>query len=120
MPSLARLAYWEIILLHAGFFAIVFFKLLTGGIKLQGLFYGTGGDGTAYFSPGRVQLLVFTLSAALQYLTQVIVNPSAFPPLPDALVAALAGSQAFYLGGKAYAMWAPKLLNRLQSILKKE
>jgi len=45
---------------------------------------------------------------------QVINNPREFPVVPSGLVAALAASQALYLGGKAQAM----LLGRLRSFLK--
>jgi hypothetical protein len=60
-----------------------------------------------YFSPERVQLLVFTLGAGLYYLTLVLNNPNpgTFPPLPQSWPAVLGGSNAIYLGGRVYARW---------------
>lgn len=107
MKSVATLAYWEGLILLGGFFGIIFWKLLTGGISLNGLLDGDRWEGSVIstsLSPGRVQLLMFTISSALYYLLQVIHNPSSFPKVPDALVAVLGGSQAVYLGGKAQGL----------------
>ncbi len=104
MRALATLAYWGLAVLLGGFFGIVFWKLLTRGISLGGLLEGDRPEGDTYFSPGRVQLLMVTVLFALQYLLQILKNPAAFPPVPEALLVALGGSQAVYLGGKARAM----------------
>ena len=107
MPSIARLAYWEGVILLCGFFGVVLWKLFTGGIGLSGLLDGDEADGatlTTSFSPGRAQLLVFTVLSALYFLLQVLRNPGAFPNVPPALLVALGGSQAAYLGGKAYSL----------------
>lgn len=120
MAPVAKLASTLGVCLLGGFFAIVFWKLLTGGIQLAGLFEGdirdpTGENGySSYVSPGRVQSLLITLFSALYYLMRVINNPKEFPEVPDGLVGALAASQALYLGGKAQAM----LLGRLRNFLK--
>lgn len=111
MAQLAVLVKWEIqlfIFVLAGLIAI---KLLTGGINTSGLLYGRiaarrrGRD--HYFSPERVQLLLFTLGAGFYYLTLVLNNPdpNTFPPVPESWPALLGGSNAIYLGGKAYARW---------------
>ncbi len=118
----STLAYWEGVILLGGFFGIVVWKLMTGGISLSGLLDGDIRDpGSAdksgystYASAGRAQALIFTVFAALYYLLQVMQNPREFPKLPHELVGALAGSQALYLGGKAQAM----LLGRLRDFLK--
>ena len=107
MRFIAQIAFWEGVILVGGFFVIVFWKLLTGRIPLDGLLEGDQWDGpvlTTSSSPGRAQLLVFTIFSALYYLLQVLHNPSAFPNVPNALLAALGGSQAAYLGGKAYSL----------------
>lgn len=107
MPNIARLCYWEGVILLGGFFGIVFWKLLTGRISLSGLLDGDQFDGaslTTSFSPGRAQLLIFTVVSALYFLLQVIRNPNAFPNVPNALLVALGGSQAVYLGGKGYSL----------------
>jgi hypothetical protein len=120
MPVVLTLTYWGSLILIGGFFGIVLWKLLTGGIILEQLLEGDirdphGKNGySSYVSPGRVQSLVITLFAALYYLLQVINNPKQFPEVPDGLVGALAASQALYLGGKAQAM----MLGRLRNFLK--
>ena len=107
MPTLARLSYWEGMILLGGLLALVLWRLVGGGISLRGLLDGDFWDGSGYsteFSPGRAQLLMFTILSALYYMLQVIHNPSALPRVPPALVAAQAGSQAAYLLGKAYSL----------------
>lgn len=66
-----------------------------------------------YESTGRAQALTLTLFAAMYYLLRVFQHPTEFPDLPPALLGALAGSHALYLGGKAQAM----SLGRLREIL---
>jgi Na+/proline symporter len=120
MPSPTTLAQWEGFLLLGGFFGIVFWKLANGSIGLEQLLEGDirdpkSADGySSQVSAGRAQTLLITVFVALYYLIQVIQDPTQFPQLPDGLVAALAGSQALYLGGKAQAM----LFGRLRDILK--
>ncbi len=111
MPSLATLAYWELMILLSGFFGIVFWKLLTRQIKLNGLLEGDQPDEKTHFSPGRVQLLIFTALFAVNYLAQVIRNPAEFPPVAEAWLAVLGGSSAVYAGGKAQSLLFPGLGN---------
>lgn len=114
MPSLSTLANWEGLILIVGLFGVVFWKLCTGEIALDQLFEGDSGeddDQTSYVSAGRVQMFVVTISAAGYYLLQVIQNPTQFPAVPSGLVAALAGSHAIYLGGKAQDMLSGRLRN---------
>ena len=107
MPSPSTLAYWEAVILIVGFCGVVVWKLMTGDISLDFLLYGDQRDpGSAsglrtIFSPGRAQLLTVTILTAVYYLLQVIHNPRVFPQVPAAWVAALGGSQAVYLVGKA-------------------
>jgi hypothetical protein len=96
-------------ILLGGFFGVLAWKLLTGEIRLDYLLYGsrrdrTDGGYTQFFSPGRVQLLIVTILTASYYLLQVIHDSTKFPEIPGAWVAALGGSQAIYLGGKAQSM----------------
>ncbi len=104
MIPLARLAYWEGLILLGGFCAVIVWKLLTCGISLQGLLAGDHRDGSTSFSPGRVQLLIFTLLLGMNYLLQVIQHPTGFPAIPESWLAALGGSHLAYLGGKTNAM----------------
>jgi hypothetical protein len=106
-PAIARLASWGCLLLVGGFFAIVFWGMLTRRIRLNGLLDGDQTDGatlTTSFSPGRAQLLLVTLASALYFLVQVIRNPSAFPSVPPPLLLVFGASNAAYLGGKAYSL----------------
>lgn len=113
MNSLAKLASSGAVLLFGGFFAVVFWKLFTGGIPLNGLLDAdvrdqNSADGSGFSSSpsaGRSQTLVVTLYVASWYLLQVIHNPKEFPKPPGPMVGALAGSQALYLGAKAKAVF---------------
>ena len=89
-----------------GLAAIIAHRLLTGQINTTGLFYGTKKDGTKYFSPERVQLMVFTLGTAMFYLNSATQNLGSpvMPDVPKETLVLLAGSHAIYLGGKAYMM----------------
>jgi hypothetical protein len=110
MRWLSLFAYWEGLILLSGFFGIVFWKLMTGEISLDGLLEGDVRDSnnasgySTYASAGRAQSLTLTLFVALYYLVQVVHHPSEFPKLPGGLLGLLAGSQALYLGGKARAL----------------
>jgi hypothetical protein len=113
MPTLPVLARYAALLLISGFALVVGWRLLNGGIRTDGLLDSFEG-GKRRSSPGRLQLLLFTAVAAGQYLSAVIQNPAApsLPAPPQALLAALAGSQAVYLGGKAISAYLPMLRNR--------
>lgn len=104
--SPVRLAYWEGIILLGGIFGIIFWKMFTGAISLKYLLYGdqTDPQQPIYLSPARTQLLLFTIYVAGYYLLQVIHDPTSLPQVPDALLVALGGSQAVYLGGKAQSL----------------
>jgi len=120
MPPPSTLAYWEGLILLGGFFGVVLWKLCAGEIRLDELLEGDirdpgSPDGySTYVSAGRVQSFVISVFVASYYLLQVLRNPKVFPALPNELVAALGGSQALYLGGKAQAM----LLGRLRDFMK--
>jgi hypothetical protein len=109
VPGLAQLIQWEVMLFLLALAGIVTLQILTGSINTSGLLYGRISgrkrDQDLYFSPERVQLLVFTLGAALYYLAQVLNNPQpgTFPPIPEGWISILGGSNAVYLGGKVFA-----------------
>ncbi|HET6972885.1 MAG TPA: hypothetical protein VFH96_02610 [Pyrinomonadaceae bacterium] len=96
----------EVFVFLVGLAAIIAYRLLTGQINTNYLLYGTKKDGTKYFSPERVQLLLFTLGTAMFYLNTVAQNRTsgAIPDVPTQTLALLGGSHAIYLGGKAYMM----------------
>jgi len=120
MHSIATFARWGSVLLFGGFFAVFFWKLSNGSISLHGLLDADvrdkkSPDGlSTVASGGRSQMLLVTLSVALWYLLQVIHNPKQFPQLPNAMLGALAGSHAVYLGGKAQALF----LGRLRDLIR--
>jgi len=109
---LALLTQWEVTIFLGGLAAIIAFRLLTGGINTRYLLYGKTKTGSRYFSPERVQLLLFTLGTAMFYLLQVINSlktatkgvPQPLPDISNETLALLGGSHMLYLGGKAYAM----------------
>jgi hypothetical protein len=99
MELLALTARWELILVVVSFAAVTLWKLFKSA-NFTGLLRAS--DKT--LSPGRIQLLVLTLLTAVQYLLATLQDPSRMPSLPTGLVAALGGSQAIYLGAKAWNM----------------
>ena len=108
------LAKWEGIVLLGGFVFVVVWKLATGEISLDYLLYGDAktyqGTGPAiFFSPGRAQMLMASVTVAGYYLLRVIQDPTHFPSVPNELVAALGTSHAIYLGGKAQSVYLGRL-----------
>jgi len=114
MQLLVQLVKWEIQIFIVALAALVAIKLLVGQINTSNLLYGRisarkrGED--QYFSPERVQLLLFTIGAGFYYITLVLNNPSpgTLPDIPQTWPALLGGSNTIYLGGKAYARWLAK------------
>ena len=103
MSLLRSFIYWELLLFFLCTFGMVVGLMFSGRIKLVGLFYGTRADGSTYFSPERVQLFLFTLAVAFQFLSAVLHDPTKFPEVPGSWLAMLGGSHFVYLGGKATA-----------------
>jgi len=106
--SLAELMYWEVLAFLMALFGVVCVQVLSGQINTRGLFTGHKGDGTEYFSPERVQLLLFTLGAAFQFLSSVLQDPTKFPIVSDTWMVVLGGSHLLYLGGKLGAFFVGK------------
>jgi hypothetical protein len=106
MPSVVKLAEWEGIILAAGLCGAVVWKLFTGEISLDYLLYGDArNQPSPFFSPGRAQMLMFTVISAVYFLLQVISHPANFPEVPNGLIGLLAASHAVYLGGKAQNLY---------------
>ena len=108
------LAKWEGIILIGGFVCVVVWKLATREISLDYLLYGDakanrGADEQTFFSSGRAQMLLATVTIAGYYLLQVIQDPTHFPAVPNELIAALGTSHAIYLGGKAQSLYLGRL-----------
>jgi hypothetical protein len=82
----------------------VFFQILSGQINTKYLLYGRKRNGTRYLSPERVQLLLFTLWTAGNYLVSAAQSTHGLPDVSQDTLMLLGGSHAVYLGGKSYAM----------------
>ncbi len=100
MPRIAALITWEGLVFLFTLLGIVVVRILTGGLRTQGLIEGTTAGGSRFVSAGRVQLLIVSLVAAVQYLTQVWQNPHSFPEVPPNWLLFFGGSQVLYLGSK--------------------
>lgn len=99
-----------------GLVAIVVLQIASGRIEVAGLLATKDTSGRPSLSPARLQLLIFTVVVAAQYLYKVFAHlgQDTLPPLPPGVVAALGGSQAVYLAGKAFAAYIQPLLKHLE------
>ena len=86
--------------------ALIAYRIVTRQINTDGLLYGTQKGGGKYFSPERVQLMLFTLGTAMFYLNDVIQHRASgvVPDVPKQTLILLGGSHAIFLTGKAYMM----------------
>jgi hypothetical protein len=100
MPDLTDLITWEVGLFLLAMFGIVAVQILTGHINTKGLLMKKEGDRS--FSPERVQLLLATVAAAFEYLSQVLKDPTHFPEVSQNWLLLFGGSHAFYLGRRFY------------------
>lgn len=116
MAHLSRLGFLAGVFLMVGFAAVVLLQIVTGHISLKGLLETKEADGRRSFSPARLQLLLFTVVAALWYLHAVLKHPGAasLPSLPQNVIAVLGGSHAAYLGGKAFTTFIQPFLENLE------
>lgn len=112
MAGLVRAANYVALTFLGALAAIVATRLLAGGINARNLLYGRKVGGALYFSPERIQLLLFTLWTAVSYLLGVVETKGGgkLPDIPTTTLALLGGSHALYLGGKAYSMLFSRLL----------
>ena len=106
MPPLLSAAYGMALFAVAAPSAVTALGLLGGSINTRYLLWGTRADGSRYFSAERVQLLVATVVLAAAYLGDAIhmAPTGTMPDVPSSWLMALGGSQAIYLGGKAFKM----------------
>lgn len=111
MAFLGKLICGEALVLLGALFFLVTSSLLSGGINTRGLLQGRKGDGTTYFSPERVQLLLITLGTAFQYLLSVWKDPSHFPAVDSTWLTLFGGSHVIYLSGKLGAFLLGRTVN---------
>lgn len=106
MEVLADVARLEAYVLLGGFALVVAYKLLTGRINMAGIF---SDKVTREPSPGRVQMLFFTVVGAGYYLMLVLEQASSgsLPDVPMELLLLVGGSQLFYLGAKTRSHFFP-------------
>jgi hypothetical protein len=113
MQLLITIVSWIVGLLLGGLVVVILYGILTRQINTRNLLYGRMRDGTAYLSPERVQLMIFTLWVGLIYLLDVFetrfLNPTpetahTLPDVNTQTLALLGGSQTVYLVGKALSM----------------
>lgn len=99
-----------------GLAAVVLVQIAIGRISIAGLLDTKDASGRSSFSPARLQLLIFTVVVAAQYLYRVFAHlgQDTMPSLPSGVVAALGGSQAVYLGGKVFSKFIQPLLKNLE------
>ena len=98
---LAWFTKWEVVLFVGGLAVTIAWQLLTGRINTRYLLWGRKSDGSRYFSPERLQLLIATFVVAGQYLYTASQSNGEMPKLPDGSLELLGLSNAIYLGGKA-------------------
>lgn len=100
MTELTQIIHFELWLLLGGLALVVGYQLLTGRINMQGLL---DDKVSRKPSPGRVQLLVFTVAGAGYYILLTLENAASglLPPIPAEMLWLVGGSQLAYLGGKA-------------------
>lgn len=106
MLLLQTVARWELIILITSFGVVTLWRLLKSA-SFAGLLRSSDGS----LSPGRIQMLMLTVLAALQYLLTTLHDPSHLHTLPSGVVAAVGGSQLIYLGAKAWNMFGLKGAN---------
>lgn len=116
MAFLAKLAFFAGNILLFGFAAVILLQIVTGHISLGGLLDSKDAEGGRSFSPARLQLLLFTVVVAAYYLHTVLANPRqiSLPSLPTGVIAALGGSHAVYLGGKAFTAFIQPLFKNFE------
>jgi hypothetical protein len=111
MTLLFEVAKYATLGLIGAYALVIAWKLYTGSIPLGALLRSADGRS----SPARLQMLLFTVVVAAQYLASVWKNPGAasMPTISPTVLAVLGGSHAVYLGGKALSIYLP-LLKKLK------
>ena len=109
MDTLSTVLRYEMLFLLTALIVLIAYWMLTNRINVKGLLVDKT-SGRA-FSPGRLQLLIVSMSIALYYVLLVIETKDTgrLPEMPNEFLMALGGSHAMYLGGKFYGMLVSKL-----------
>ncbi|MBI1755618.1 MAG: hypothetical protein HYR64_00745 [Fimbriimonas ginsengisoli] len=105
---LAEIAQGTVLLFLVALAGTIAIQLLTRRINAKGLFLGRRRDGTAFFNPLKVQLLIATVAIAMEYVMAAAQNHTGgMPKLPDPALYVLGLSNAAYLGGKGWTLLRP-------------
>lgn len=105
MDYLVTFIRFEVWVFLFGLLAIVAYKILIGEINFRGILCEkVTTNKTKGYSAVRVQLMIFVMSSAFYYVSQVAGNPKEFPQVPNELLLALGGSHMVYLTGKSYLL----------------
>jgi hypothetical protein len=107
MSTLIRLIEWESFLLLFLLALAVVVGAARGTIRSTGLLDGIDYRGVRFASTGRTQLLLSTAAIIVNYVSQLVSKPTAFPHLPSTWLALLSGSHLFYLGSKYSSLRRP-------------
>ena len=99
METLTTIIRFELWLILGGLAVVIAYKLMTGGINMAGLL---DDKVSRDLSPGRVQLLAFTVAGAGYYLLLAVEQAASglLPAVPPEMLLLVCGSQFVYLGGK--------------------
>jgi hypothetical protein len=100
--TIARILHFELLGFLYALGGVVLYQMLTGRIKLTGLF--SQKNNTGQTSPERVQLLLATIAASASYLGEVARTTSGnLPDVSTNWLYVFGGSSGIYIAGKAWA-----------------
>ncbi len=102
MELLQNIFLYEIWILLGGFALVISYQMLTGRINMAGLLLDKE---TKMLSPGRIQLLIFTIIFAMYYLSNISTQHPYFPEIPEEALWFLVASHSGYLGLKAKSIF---------------
>ena len=100
MADILTILRWEGLGLLFALFGVLAIQILTGQVSTSSLLMRK--EGNRSFSPERVQLLLATLAASFQFLSQVAKDPSQLPQIPASWLLLFGGSHSLYLGRRLY------------------
>jgi|SRR5271169_906176 len=105
--SIARVLHFEALGFIYVLAALVAYQMLTGRINTMGLLQQK--DGSQQTSPERIQLLLATLAAAANYLTEATRSTNGtMPDISNNWLYLMGGSSGIYVLRKAWTTWRPK------------
>jgi hypothetical protein len=109
MSTIAMVLRYELFFFLITLVVIVGYRMITKQINVEGLLLDKTSGRT--FSPGRLQMLIVSMSVAIYYLMLImdIKDTTRLPDMPNEFILALGGSHGIYLMGKLYGRFATTL-----------